>query len=56
MPPLKTADGIAESAEEKVQALREAFFPTPPEADLSDITDTTKTPDPLSPDLKTRTH
>lgn len=37
MPPLKTADGIAESTSEKVQALRKAFFPTPPEADLSDI-------------------
>jgi hypothetical protein len=37
MPPLKTADGIAESTDEKVQALREAFFPAPPEADLSDI-------------------
>jgi ribonuclease HI len=37
MPPLKTADGIAESTDEKVQALREAFFPTPPIADLSDI-------------------
>ncbi|OQD70292.1 hypothetical protein PENANT_c265G00793, partial [Penicillium antarcticum] len=37
MPPLKTADGIAESTTEKVQALRKTFFPTPPEADLSDI-------------------
>jgi hypothetical protein len=38
MPPLKTADGIAKSTDEKVQALREAFFPAPPTADLSDIT------------------
>ena len=39
MPPLNTANGTtAESTDEKVQALREAFFPTPPEADLSDIT------------------
>ena len=38
MPPLKTADGIAESTNEKVQALRKVFFPAPPEADLSDIT------------------
>jgi ribonuclease HI len=37
MPPLKTADDIAESTDEKVQALREAFFPAPPIADLSDI-------------------
>jgi hypothetical protein len=37
MPPLKTADGIAESTDEKVQALREAFFLAPPIADLSDI-------------------
>ena len=27
----------AETTDEKVQALREVFFPTPPEADLSDI-------------------
>ncbi|OGE48027.1 hypothetical protein PENARI_c033G04144 [Penicillium arizonense] len=47
MPPLKTADGIAESTDEKVQALREAFFPTPPDADLSDITNSTKPPIPF---------
>ncbi|KAJ6176718.1 hypothetical protein N7485_003632 [Penicillium canescens] len=52
MPPLKTADGIAESTNEKVQALREAFFPTPPDADLSDITNSTKSPIPFPPITK----
>ncbi|KAJ6029797.1 hypothetical protein N7499_012205 [Penicillium canescens] len=37
MPPLNTGNGIAESIDEKVQALREVFFPAPPIADLSDI-------------------
>ncbi|KAJ6020305.1 hypothetical protein N7499_003588 [Penicillium canescens] len=44
MPPLKTVDGIAETTDEKVQALREVFFPAPPEADLSDIEDTRNQP------------
>jgi hypothetical protein len=44
MPPLKTADGIIESTNKKVQALREAFFPTPLEPDLSDIESTRSQP------------
>jgi hypothetical protein len=47
MPPLSTPGGIADSADEKVQALRDVFFPPPPLADLSDIqpTATSNRPD-----------
>ncbi|KAI9037662.1 uncharacterized protein KD926_000148 [Aspergillus affinis] len=37
IPTLKTDDGLAETAEQKVEAFRKAFFPEPPPADLSDI-------------------
>jgi hypothetical protein len=36
--PLKTEDGIDKTTDEKIQALRKAFFPEPPDADLSEIT------------------
>ena len=39
MPPLRTAQGLAHTVQEKATALRERFYPTV-EADLSDITDT----------------
>jgi hypothetical protein len=39
MPPLVTAGGTACTLEEKVEALRQRFYPTV-EADLSDIADT----------------
>ncbi|KUM55456.1 hypothetical protein ACN42_g11818, partial [Penicillium freii] len=43
MPVLKTAEGgVVETDEEKVNLLRKVFFPQPPEADLSDIHDTTQ--------------
>ncbi|KAI9037099.1 putative RNA-directed DNA polymerase from transposon X-element, partial [Aspergillus affinis] len=37
IPTLKTDGGLAETAEQKVEAFRKAFFPEPPPADLSDI-------------------
>ncbi|THC88053.1 hypothetical protein EYZ11_012507 [Aspergillus tanneri] len=37
-PPLKTPYGLAETMEQKVNILRDVFFPIPPPADLSDIT------------------
>jgi hypothetical protein len=39
MPPLITTTGIAYTLDEKVEVLRQRFYPTV-EADLSDITDT----------------
>ncbi|OGE50276.1 hypothetical protein PENARI_c017G00750 [Penicillium arizonense] len=42
MPPLNTADAVAESTDEKVQALRRAVFPAPPTADLLDIENSTR--------------
>jgi ribonuclease HI len=37
-PPLKTADGeLATDPQQKAHALQQAFFPKPPEADLSDL-------------------
>ncbi|KAF4210539.1 hypothetical protein CNMCM5878_004249 [Aspergillus fumigatiaffinis] len=37
IPTLRLGDRVAETAEQKVNLLREAFFPPPPPADLSDI-------------------
>ena len=39
MPPLRITTGVANTLEEKEEALRNRFFPKP-EADLSDITNT----------------
>ena len=39
MPPLRTLTGVANTLEEKEEALQNRFFPEP-EADLSDITNT----------------
>jgi hypothetical protein len=51
MPPLVTDSGIATSLPDKVQALRQRFYPVV-EADLADITDTSfedsSFPDPLT--------
>jgi exonuclease III len=43
MPALRTSDNkLAETSEEKVNTLRNVFFPQPPEADLSDLNQPTR--------------
>lgn len=52
VPALRKPDvGLAERLEEKLDILRKAFFPKPPEADLSDINGFSYPPGTLWPDI-----